>query len=408
VGTIAVKFNYQAYDASGKAVKGVLESDSLRSARQRLREQHLTPSQIIPQKKSLVASLLAARHRPRFSSSELALVTRQLATLIAASLPLEEALLTVAHQSEKKTVIQLITRLRSHVLEGLSLSQALMQFPSVFDRLFCAMVAAGESSGQLPLIFTELADYVEQRQKIKNKMTQAMTYPVILTLVAIAVISLLLVAVVPKVIEQFVHMKQTLPLTTQILLICSDGISRWGPVALAIMGAAMAVFRWQLRKARFRLAWHRYLLRMPALGPLFLNLDTARYAHTLSILTLSAVPLLDSMNISAAVLNNDEARSRLLAAMTQVQEGGSLQQALTETALFSPMMRHMIAAGERSSELGSMLKRAADMQQDALNQRIALVLSLFEPALVISMAGIVLFIILAILQPILQLNNMMG
>lgn len=403
-----VKFSYRACDSTGKTCKGTLEAESVRRARQQLREKKLTVLGITPARQSLLARLQASDKRLRLSSSELALVTRQLATLIAAALPLEEVLLAVARQSEKKSVATLIMQIRNRVLEGFPLAQTLSQYPAVFDRLFCAMVAAGEASGQLPLILTQLADHVEQRQQIKNKMTQAMTYPVVLTLVAIAVVSLLLTAVVPKVIEQFMHMKQALPITTRILIACSDFLRQWGLALLLTMVIALLGCRQLLKKPHLRLAWDQRLLKMPVLGPLFLTLNTARYAHTLSILNASAVPLIDSMKISASVLANEYAREQLLNAMARVREGESLYQTLENTTLFSPMMRHMIASGERSGELGTMLKRAADMQQDALNQRITMALSLFEPLLVVSMASVVLFIILAILQPILQLNSMFG
>lgn len=402
------KFSYRACDSAGKTCKGTLEAESVRRARQQLREKKLTVLDMVPARPSLLARLQASDKRLRLSSSDLALLTRQLATLIAAALPLEEVLFAVARQSEKKSVATLLMQIRSRVLEGFPLAQTLSQYPAVFDRLFCAMVAAGEATGQLPLILTQLADHVEQRQQIKNKMTQAMTYPVVLTLVAIAVVSLLLTAVVPKVIEQFMHMKQALPVTTRILIACSDFLRQWGLALLLTMVIAWLGCRQLLKKPYLRLAWDQRLLKMPVLGPLFLTLNTARYAHTLSILNASAVPLIDSMKISASVLANEYAREQLLNAMARVREGESLYQTLENTALFSPMMRHMIASGERSGELDTMLKRAADMQQDALNQRIALALSLFEPLLVVSMASVVLFIILAILQPILQLNSLIG
>ncbi|HGM5491619.1 TPA: type II secretion system inner membrane protein GspF [Serratia fonticola] len=402
------KFSYRACDSVGKICKGTLEAESVRRARQQLREKKLTVLDIVPTRPGLLVRLQASDKRLRLSSSDLALVTRQLATLIAAALPLEEVLFAVARQSEKKSVATLLMQIRSRVLEGFPLAQTLSQYPAVFDRLFCAMVAAGETTGQLPLILTQLADHVEQRQQINNKMTQAMTYPAILTLVAIAVVSLLLTAVVPKVIEQFMHMKQALPVTTRILIGCSDFLRQWGLALLLTMVIALLGCRQLLKKPHLRLAWDQRLLKMPVLGPLFLTLNTARYAHTLSILNASAVPLIDSMKISASVLANEYAREQLLNAMARVREGESLSQTLENTALFSPMMRHMIASGERSGELDTMLKRAADMQQDALNQRITLALSLFEPLLVVSMASVVLFIILAILQPILQLNSLIG
>ena len=402
------KFDYSARDENGKRVRGSVEAENIRRARQIVREQKLAVLDITPAGTSFLTRFQAWRNKPKMSTSDLALVTRQLATLLEASLPLEETLAAVSRQSEKKVVSTLMADVRNRVREGFSLAQALQPYPTIFDRLFCSMVAAGEATGQLPAILTQLADYVEQRQKIKSKITQAMTYPIVLTLVSVAVVSLLLTLVVPQVTEQFVHMKQALPTSTRVLVSCSDALRDYGVYLLAGFTACIGIARQMLKKESTRMAWHRRLLTLPVLGKLVVNVNTARYAHTLSILCTSAVPLLESMKISASVLENDYARERLMKAMEQVREGGSLYQSLEETELFSPMMRHMIASGERSGELGPMLQRAAGMQQDVMNQRITLTLTLFEPALVVSMAIIVLLIVMAILQPLLQLNSMLG
>lgn len=301
-----------------------------------------------------------------------------------------------------------MAQVRQRILEGFPLAQALGQYPQIFDRLYCAMVAAGEIAGHLAPVLERLADYVEQRQQMKNKIVQALVYPMVLTAVAIGVVAILLTAVVPKVIEQFVHMKQTLPLSTRMLLGASDGLRRWGALALISVLTGLGAFRYRLRDPARRVRWHAFILRLPVVGKLSLAVNTARYAKTLSILNASAVPLLEAMRISAGVLGNDAARERLLAAMERVREGEGLSPSLEGTALFSPMMRHMIMSGERSGELDMMLERAATMQQEAFGRQVTLALGLFEPLLVIAMAGSVLFIILAILQPILQLNNMVG
>ncbi|MDQ9390439.1 type II secretion system inner membrane protein GspF, partial [Serratia marcescens] len=350
----------------------------------------------------------AGRWMSGVSSGDVALLTRQLATLLSAALPLEEALMAVARQTEKKGLQAALAQVRQRILEGFPLAQALGQHPRIFDRLYCAMVAAGEISGHLAPVLERLADYVEQRQQMKNKIVQALVYPMVLTAVAIGVVAILLTAVVPKVIEQFVHMKQTLPLSTRMLLGASDGLRQWGALALMLALASLGAFRYRLRDPARRVRWHAFILRLPVVGKLSLAVNTARYAKTLSILNASAVPLLEAMRISAGVLGNDAARERLLAAMERVREGEGLSPSLEGTALFSPMMRHMIMSGERSGELDMMLERAATMQQEAFSRQITLALGLFEPLLVIAMAGSVLFIILAILQPILQLNNMVG
>ena len=403
-----MKFDYRACDREGRAQRGVLEADSLRHARDRLREKGWQVLAVQARRRPAFAGMFAGRWMSGVSSGDVALLTRQLATLLSAALPLEEALMAVARQTEKKGLQAALAQVRQRILEGFPLAQALGQHPQIFDRLYCAMVAAGEISGHLAPVLERLADYVEQRQQMKNKIVQALVYPMVLTAVAIGVVAILLTAVVPKVIEQFVHMKQTLPLSTRMLLGASDGLRQWGALALISVLTGLGAFRYRLRDPARRVRWHAFILRLPVVGKLSLAVNTARYAKTLSILNASAVPLLEAMRISAGVLGNDAARERLLAAMERVREGEGLSPSLEGTALFSPMMRHMIMSGERSGELDMMLERAATMQQEAFGRQVTLALGLFEPLLVIAMAGSVLFIILAILQPILQLNNMVG
>lgn len=404
-------FAFEAVNTKGKTQKGVLEGDNARQIRQQLREQKLIPvtvEQVKEQAKKSSTSFEFTFFKPRISASELSLLTRQLATLVEASLPIEEALLAVAEQSEKPRQKNMMMAVRSKVVEGFGLAEALGDFPSVFDTLFIAMVAAGEKSGHLDIVLNRLADYTENREKTRSQVVQAMIYPALMMFFAVAITVLLLTVVVPKIVTQFQHMGQGLPPITQLVMDISTFLqASWiWVVGLIIFGAIVA--QRALAIPAMQLRFHKWLLGVPLLGKVNRGLNTARFARTLSILTASAVPLLEAMKIASDVLLNRHIKVQVAESAVMVKEGASLRAALDKTKMFPPMMMHMIASGERSGELQQMLARAADNQDREFESLVSVSLKVFEPLLIVSMAGIVLFIVLAILQPIIALNSMVN
>lgn len=400
-------FFYKALDARGKQKKGTLEADSARLLRQKLRASGLTPVEVEASadksSKSSVSLL-----RSKIKTADLALITRQLSTLVASAIPLEECLRAVAEQCDKPKIRAMLISVRGGVIEGRTLADSMRDFPLIFDNLFCAMVAAGEKSGHLDKVLDRLADYAEQRQEMKSKMLQALIYPIVLTLVAISVVAILLTSVVPQVVGQFEHMGADLPASTRFLIAASDFLSAYGLYFVLFVAACLLLSRQILKQQTKQLAFDKQLLKLPVIGHIASELNTARFARTLSILNSSAVPLLEAMSISGKVLSNLYMRQQVGEATERVREGTSLGRALKSTQLFPPMMLHMVTSGERSGELGNMLERCADNQDKQFSAQITIALGIFEPALVISMAAVVLFIVTAILQPILQLNNMVS
>lgn len=410
-------FAYQALDAKGRKKNGVLEADTERQARQLLRDQGLLPVQVDVAEQSSRAQSgaqtgfqgwLARRKIRKISASDLALITRQLATLVAAAMPIEQALLAVAEQTDKPRLKNLVMAVRSRVVEGYSLAVAMADYPHIFDKLFTAMVAAGERSGHLDEVLNRLADYTEQRNQLKGQLTQALVYPAVLTFVAVSVIIFLLVSVVPQIVEQFGNIGQDLPFITRALLAVSEFLQTFGPFILVAVLVALVVAGQLLRDDKRRDKFHVWQLKLPVIGNVIKGVNTARFSRTLSILTASAVPLLEGLQITGRVLSNRAMQHAVNDAADRVREGSSLRAALAQTKLFPPMMLHMIAAGEKSGELEQMLGRAADNQDRDFETTMNIALKIFEPALIVVMAGVVLMIVMAIIQPILQLNQAVG
>ncbi|AMG30723.1 type II secretion system protein GspF [Grimontia hollisae] len=402
-------FEYKALNAKGRTVKGVIEADTARQARQLLREKQLVPMDVAQtHEKEQQKQSSPVGFKRGISTNELALITRQLATLVQAAMPLEECIKAVADQTEKQRLKNMLTGVRARVVEGYTLSDSLGDYPHVFDQLFRAMVAAGEKSGHLGPVLERLADYVENRQQVKNKLIQAMVYPMVLTVAAIGIVAFLLATVVPDIVGQFLQTGAELPNITQVLLAASDFVTHWGLLVLVVVIALFMLAKIMLRNEKRRLAWDRNVLNMPVIGRVARGLNTSRFARTLSICTSSAIPLLDGMKVAANVMTNTWVKARVLEASDRVREGSSLRISLEKSKLFPPMMLHMIASGERSGELEQMLTRAADNQDRDFESQVNIALGIFGPALIIAMAGIVLFIVVATLMPIIQLNNIVG
>lgn len=398
-------FEYKALDADGRERKGVLEGDTARQVRQALRERGLTPLAV-----EEVAAKEEERKRIGFargiSATDLALVTRQLATLSRSGLPLEETLHTVARQSERPRLRNMLMAVRSKVLEGHTLADGLGEFPHVFPELYRATIAAGEQSGHIDVVLERLADYTETRQQLRQKIQLALFYPIILTTMAVAVTIALLTYVVPQVVQVFNNIGQQLPWLTRALIATSDFLRHWGLALAVILVIVVWGFVRTLKKPEQKARWHRLLHRLPVIGRLLRGVNTARFARTFSILSASGVPVLEAMRICGQVLSSLPMRAAVEEAALRVREGGTIHQALAKCGYFPPMTLQLIASGEASGNLDAMLERAAVNQERELETLIAAVMGLFEPLLILTMGGIVLVIVLAILLPIFDLNQM--
>lgn len=399
-------FEYTALDARSRERRGVLEGDTARQIRQQLREQGLIPLQVdeVADKESKSAHHLLPRRGIR--AAELALLTRQLATLISAALPLEETLRTVAQQSERPRVKSLLLAVRSRVLEGHTLADGLGEFPHVFPEIYRTTVAAGEQAGHLDVVLERLADYTEKRQQMRQKIMLALFYPAILTTIAILVTVALLTYVVPEVVKVFDNTGQELPALTAGLIALSDFLRHQGIFLLLLLIGAIVLTRYLLKKPLLRLRWHRLQLRLPLIGRLARGLNSARFARTFSILNASGVPVLDGMRISAEVLGSLPMREGVRDAARRVREGAPIARALEQSGYFPPMTLHLIASGESSGRLDTMLERAAEDQERELESTVALLMGVFEPLLILTMGVVVLLIVLAILLPIFDMNQL--
>ena len=396
-------YHYQALNKSGTTNKGVIEADSERHARQLLREQGMVPTQV-----RALAKQQKLRHKDKLSAQDLSLLTRQLATLLAAGIPVEESLRGVSEQTEKDKVRGLIIGVRSKVLEGYALAQAMGEFPNAFPELYRATVGAGEQTGRLDLVLEKLADYTENQQSTRQKIQQALIYPSLMIIVSIAIISFLLAFVVPKIIEVFTGSGQELPEMTKVLISLSDFIKSYGLITLLLIVALLAVFKRSLANINIRTAWHKILLKLPITSYLVRSVNVARYIHTFGILFSAGVSVLETMRVSASLITNLVMRNAFDLATIRVREGGSISQSLKDTGYLSPMATHLIASGEKSGQIATMMEKAASHLDNEVKRLIDTALTLLEPLVILFMGAVVLFIVLATLLPVFSMEQLVS
>ena len=401
-------FDYKAVDPSGKEIKGVLEGETARQVRQLLRDQQLLPITVTEVAEKEASRQFNISFRRGLSPGDLALITRQIATLVQSSMPLEQALLAVGEQNEIPRVKSIVLGVRARVMEGYTFADGLANFPKAFPELYRATVAAGEQSGHLDAVLERLADYTESRQELQQKILNAMIYPIVLTVLAIAIVSGMLVYVVPKVIGVFANTDRELPMLTSFLIRLSEFLQSFGILVVVVL-IALAIGTWMLLQQQGpRDRFDRLLLRMPLLGRLVRGFNTARFTRTFSILMGSGVPIIESLHISAQVVTNMCMKSAVDDAALRIREGESIGTSLGDSGHFPPLCIHLISSGEASGQLETMLSRAASNQEREMDGLIGTLLNILEPALIIGMGAMVLLIVLAILLPIFQLNELVG
>ena len=400
-------FRFEAIDHAGKTQKGVLDADSARAARSQLRTQGLTP---------LVVEAAGSRTRGerqqrlslgrRLSQREQAILTRQLASRLIAGLPLGETLAVLTAQSERDYIRELMAAIRAEVLGGHSFANALAQHPKDFPEIYRALVAAGEHTGKLGLVLSRLADYIEQRNALKQKIVLAFTYPAIVTLIAFGIVTFLLSYVVPQVVNVFASTKQALPVLTVMMMALSGFVrSYWWAVLAGVVIVSWLVKRILARPGP-RMAFDRWLLTAPLVGKLVRGYNTVRFASTLAILTAAGVPILRALQAAGETLSNTAMRENVDDAIVRVREGTSLSRALGNTKTFPPVLVHLIRSGEATGDVTTMLDRASEGEARELERRTMFLTSLLEPLLILAMGGVVLVIVLAVMLPIIELNNL--
>lgn len=397
-------YQYEAADDTGRTQRGLIDADSERSARQAIRARGLVPLSLKLTHKR--GQQTGRRSGVRISDADLGWLTRQLASLLSARLTLEAALTATLEQAERKHVAHTLAAVRGDVRAGHRLGEALAAHPRDFPDIYRALVDAGEQSGDLALVLEKLADYIESRGALRNKILTAFIYPIIVTIVSLGIIIFLLSYVVPQVVGAFAQAKQALPPLTQFMLAASAFVQDWGAWTLLGLISAFVLWRLHLRNPAAKLAWHSRVLRLPVLGRYALGVDVARFAATLAILSSSNVPLLQSLEASRRTLSNRRLQVSVDDATGRVREGSPLAQALLAQKVFPPLLVHLVGSGERTGELPAMLDRAAKTLSVELERRAMTMTALLEPLMILIMGGIVLLIVLAVMMPIIEINQL--
>ena len=399
-------YEFVALDKSGKESKGLIEGDTPKHVRQLLRERDMYPVRVteIAQREARRQTTFSLRRG--LSPGELALITRQMASLSQSGLPLEEVLLAVSQQNDQPRAKSILLGVRSKVMEGHTLADGLADFPQAFPELYRATVAAGEQSGHLDVVLERLADYTEARQELRQRITNAMIYPAALIVMAIGIISFMLATVVPRIVNVFENTSAELPGLTRGLIATSDFLRNHWLLLIIATAAVIWGLWWLFQKEGPRRRYHQFLLRAPISGRLTRGINTARFTRTFSILAGSGVPVLEAMKISAEVIENLPMREAVNEAALRVREGAGISRSLAASKLFPPMMIHLVSSGEAGGRLEEMLARSAAGQEREVDGLIAALLGILQPLLIVAMGAIVMVIVLAILLPIFEINNL--
>jgi general secretion pathway protein F len=398
-------YKYEALDAAGKNANGIVEAESMKAARTHLRSQKLVPLGLVQVAVAEAAGQPKRLSRKAFSSSGLAVWTRQLAGLVGAGLPLERALTALADEAEEQRQRDLIAHLRSEVNGGATFARALGTVAREFDEVYRAVVAAGEQSGALGRVLERLADDLEERQTLKGKLIGAMLYPAIVSVIAMAIVTFLVTYVVPQVASVFATGKHELPFLTTMMLAISAFVREWGLIVLAVTIAAGFMFSAALRQPAFRRRFDAAFLNLPLAGRLARGYNAARFAGTLSMLAGAGVPILKALQAAAETLSNHALRADAMEALVQVREGAPLASALAAHKRFPGLLAMFARLGEQTGQLPVMLERAARQLGNEVQRRAFALATLLEPLLIVGMGAVVMVIVLSVLMPIIQLNT---